>query len=124
MGYNFGAPRSLSNIQYVETYRGSGGLTQLYGGIAWEPLKNISVGANLSYLFGNFSRSSVVTPVSTSALIGETKYKYAFHELKYDVGLQFTYPISKTRSVTIGAVYSPPAKCKGRCKSHEDALYR
>jgi len=112
MGYNFGAPRSLSNIQYVETYRGSGGLTQLYGGIAWEPLKNISVGANLSYLFGNFSRSSVVTPVSTSALIGETKYKYAFHELKYDVGLQFTYPISKTRSVTIGAVYSPQLNAK------------
>jgi len=99
-------------FKYVETYRGSGGLTQLYGGIAWEPLKNISVGANLSYLFGNFSRSSVVTPVSTSALIGETKYKYAFHELKYDVGLQFTYPISKTRSVTIGAVYSPQLNAK------------
>jgi hypothetical protein len=107
MGYNFGGARSLPNIQYIETYRGTGGLTQIYGGIAWEPVKNISVGANLSYLFGNFSRSSVVTPVSTSALIGETKYTYAFRELKYDVGLQFTYPIGKTRSVTIGAVYTP-----------------
>ncbi len=107
MGYNFGGARSLSNIQYIETYRGTGGLTQIYGGIAWEPVKNISVGANLSYLFGDFSRSSVVIPVSTSALIGETKYKYAFHELKYDVGLQFTVPIDKNRSVTIGAVYTP-----------------
>ena len=107
MGYNFGGARSLANIQYLETYRGSGGLTQVYGGIAWEPVKYVSVGANLSYLYGNFSRSSVVTPISTSALIGETKYAYSFRELKYDVGLQFTYPIGKSRSVTIGAVYTP-----------------
>lgn len=105
MGYNFEAVRSLSNIQYRETYRGTGGLNQIYGGIAWEPVKNISIGANLSYLFGNFSRSSVVAPAS--GLIGETKYGYSFRELKYDFGLQFTYPIDKVRSVTFGAVYSP-----------------
>lgn len=93
MGYNFEAVRSLSNIQYRETYRGTGGLNQIYGGIAWEPVKNISIGANLSYLFGNFSRSSVVAPAS--GLIGETKYGYSFRELKYDLGLQFTYPIDK-----------------------------
>ncbi|HBG56737.1 hypothetical protein [Proteiniphilum sp. UBA1028] len=106
-GYNFGGARALSNIQYVETYRGTGGLTQIYGGIAWEPFKNISLGANVNYLFGSFSHSSVVTPVSTSALIGETKYTYAFRELKYDVGIQYTYPIDKIRSLTFGAVYTP-----------------
>ena len=106
-GYNFGAARSLSNIQYLETYRGTGGLTQIYAGLAWEPVKNISLGANIHYLFGSFSHSSVVTPVSTSALTGETKYSYAFRELKYDMGLQFTLPIDKKRSVTFGAVYTP-----------------
>lgn len=106
-GYNFGGARALSNIQYVETYRGTGGLTQIYGGIAWEPFKNISLGANVNYLFGSFSHSSVVTPVSTSALIGETKYTYAFRKLKYDVGIQYTYPIDKIRSLTFGAVYTP-----------------
>ncbi|WP_298649723.1 hypothetical protein [uncultured Proteiniphilum sp.] len=105
MGYNFGAVRSLSDTQYYEKYRGTGGLSQLYGGIAWEPFRNISIGANLSYLFGNFSRSSVVIP--GSGLVGETKYSYSFRELKYDLGIQFTYPVDKTRSVTIGAVYSP-----------------
>jgi hypothetical protein len=107
VGYNFGAPRSLSNIQYFETYRGTGGLSRIYGGLAWEPVKNVSIGANLSYLFGSFSHSSVVTPYVTSALVGETKYLYSIRELKYDFGLQFTYPIDKARSVTLGAVYSP-----------------
>ncbi len=106
-GYNFGAARSLSNIQYLETYRGTGGLTQIYAGLAWEPVKNLSFGANIHYLFGSFSHSSLVTPVSTSALIGETKYSYAFRELKYDMGVQFTLPIDKRRSLTFGAVYTP-----------------
>ncbi len=111
-GYNFGDRRSLAGIQYLETYRGTGGLTQLYGGLAWEPVKHISVGANIHYLFGSFSHSSVVTPVATSALIGETKYSYAFRELKYDLGLQFTYPIDKNRSVTLGAVYTPQVNAR------------
>ena len=112
MGYNFGGARSLSNIQYIETYRGSGGLNQVYTGVAWEPAKNISFGANISYLFGNYTRSSVVTPVTSSALVGETKYMYNIRELKYDLGLQYTIPIDKARSVTLGAVYTP--KINGR----------
>ncbi|WP_352423811.1 hypothetical protein [Proteiniphilum sp.] len=110
MGYNFGSVRSVSNTQYQETYRGTGGLNQIYGGIAWEPIQNISIGANFSYLFGNFSRSSVVVPAS--GLVGETKYGYSFREFKYDLGMQFTYPIDKVRSVTFGAVYSPRLNAK------------
>ena len=109
VGYNFGTTRSLSNIQYQEHYRGTGGLSQIYGGLAWEPVKNVSVGANLSYLFGSFSHSSVVVPrtASSTALVGETKHTFAIRDVKYDLGLQLTYPISRTRSVTLGAVYSP-----------------
>lgn len=109
VGYNFGTGRSLSNIQYEEIYRGTGGLNQVYAGLAWEPVKYISIGANFSYLFGNFSRSSVVIPRSTSssALVGETKHMYTIRDVKYDLGIQLTYPISRTRSVTLGAVYTP-----------------
>ena len=119
MGYDFGGARSLSNIQYLETYRGTGGLSQIYGGVAWEPIDHLSIGANLSYLFGNFTRSSVVTPVTTSALVGETRHMYTIRELKYDFGLQFTYPLDKTRSVTLGAVYSPKLNAKADVKPTE-----
>ena len=107
VGYNFSSGRSLSNIQYIETYRGTGGLSQVYAGIAWEPIRNVSVGANLSYLFGNFTHSSVVTPNVSGAMVGETKYMYSLRDIMYDFGLQFTYPIDRTRSVTVGAVYTP-----------------
>lgn len=107
MGYNFGDERYTSGTRYYETYRGTGGLNQIYVGLAWELFKNFSLGANLSYLFGDFTRSNVVTPASSSALIGETKYNYVFREMKYDFGIQYTIPFDKERSLTLGAVYSP-----------------
>ena len=109
VGYNFGTGRSLSNIQYNEAYRGTGGLNQIYVGAAWEPLRYLSVWANLSYLFGNFSHSSVVIPRSaaSSALVGETKREFSIRDMKYDLGIQLTYPVSRTKSVTLGLVYSP-----------------
>ncbi len=112
VGYNFGAARSLSNIQYVETYRGTGGLSKVYAGLAWEPFKKVSIGANIAYLFGNFSHSSVVSPYTTGALISEKKQVFSIRDIAYDFGVQFTQPIDKRRSVTVGAVYSPRVNSK------------
>lgn len=109
VGYNFGTGRSLSNIQSTETYRGTGGLNQIYVGAAWEPLQYLSVGANLSYLFGNISYSSVIIPRSgaSSTLVTESKQEFSIRDMKYDLGVQLTYPVDRTRSVILGLVYSP-----------------
>ena len=112
VGYNFGTSRSLSNIQYLETYRGTGGLSQVYAGIAWEPIKNVSIGANLAYLFGDFSHSRVSTPYTSNALISEGKHSYSIRDIKYDLGIQYQYAIDKTRSITLGAVYTPEIASK------------
>ena len=109
VGYNFGTGRSLSNIQSTEVYRGTGGLNQIYVGAAWEPLQYLSVGANLSYLFGNISYSSVIIPRSgaSSTLVTESKQEFSIRDMKYDLGVQLTYPVDRTRSVILGLVYSP-----------------
>ncbi|HMM18910.1 MAG TPA: hypothetical protein PKC47_15550, partial [Petrimonas sp.] len=108
VGYNYGQTRSLSDIVYEEVFRGTGGLSQIYAGIAYEPIQYFSVGANVSYLFGNFSYSSVSVPrTATGATIGEEKKKYSIRDLKYDFGAQVTFPVDKTSSFTLGAVFSP-----------------
>lgn len=108
VGYNYGQTRSLSDIVYEEVFRGTGGLSQIYGGIAYEPVKYLSIGVNASYLFGNFNYSSVSVPrTATGATIGEEKKSYSIRTLKYDIGAQFIYPIDQTRTLTIGAVYTP-----------------
>lgn len=113
VGYNYGQTRSLSNIVYEEVFRGTGGLSQIYGGIAYEPVKYLSIGANVSYLFGSFTYSNVSMPrTGTGATIGEEKKKYSIRDLKYDIGAQFTYPVNKTGSLTVGAVFTPKVSAK------------
>ncbi|MEA4905528.1 MAG: hypothetical protein VB090_11905 [Petrimonas sp.] len=113
VGYNYGQTRALEDIVYEEVFRGTGGLSQIYAGIAYEPVKNFSVGANVSYLFGNFSYSSVSVPrTATGATIGEEKKKYSIRDLKYDFGAQVVFPLDKASSLTVGAVYSPKITSK------------
>lgn len=113
VGYNFGRQRYLSEIVSQESYRGSGGLSQIYGGISYEPVKNLSFGANIAYLFGNFSYSNVINPLtSTTARVTEKKNSFAIRDIKYDLGVQYTHTIDRYSSLTIGAVYSPQLKLK------------
>lgn len=113
IGYNYGNARSLSNIIYQETYRASGGLSQLYAGLAYEPIKALSIGANISYLFGNTYYSNVLIPLtSTGALIGEERSSYAFRGYKLDFGLQYTHAIDNKSQLVLGAVYSPKVSSK------------
>lgn len=121
-GYNFGGVRSLADIQYVETYRGTGGLNQVYAGVAWEPVKNLSAGVNIAYLFGSFSRSSVVMPIQSASLVTEDKHSYTLRDLKYDFGLQYRLDLDKTRSVTLGAVYTPSIRANAAV-NHSILLY-
>ena len=48
-----------ANTSYTNSYTGEGGLHQIYLGAGWEPFRGFSIGANLSYLWGNYTRSVV-----------------------------------------------------------------
>ena len=54
VGYKFGALRNDEGVTFTETYNGSGGLSDFYGGVSidiWK--KRLAVGANFGFLFGN-----------------------------------------------------------------------
>ena len=60
VGYNYSSTESLNDdrsVIYTNTYDGKGGIRHVYLGIGWEPIRNLSVGANFSYLWGNFERT-------------------------------------------------------------------
>lgn len=107
VGYNFGQVRATSDITYSEIYTGSGGLSQIYGGIAYEPFKFLSLGVNVSYFFGNIEHSRQLPAIDNSTLSRMTTNKFLIRDIKYDVGIQLTYPIDRTQSVTLGLVYTP-----------------
>lgn len=90
---------------HTETYSGSGGLHQGYLGLGYKLLNKISLGANVSYLWGNYTKS-LVSSYSESSINTLSKYYTAtVTSYKIDLGAQYTLPLTKKYALTVGAVY-------------------
>lgn len=118
VGYNLGSVEDQNGLNYQTTFEGSGGFSQVYVGLAYSPIKNLSVGANASYLFGNttYSRSLYITNV-TGANYEYSSNKLTLSGLKFDFGVQYELNLNKNNNIILGAVYSPKYKKTGRIES-------
>ena len=104
---NSGYVNDLNTVAYTNTYRGSGGIHQIYLGVGWEVVKNLSVGANVSYVWGDYEKA-VTNAYSDSYINTISKYYTAeVNYYKLDFGAQFTLPLNKKNSITLGATFSP-----------------
>ena len=112
VGYDFGRDIRREDITYRETFYGSGGLSQIYAGVAFAPIKYVSVGANVSYLFGSIKHSKEIPEFGQTgaALKRLVSNEFSIKNVMFDLGAQFTYPINPNESVTLGVVYTPKVK--------------
>lgn len=93
---------------HTKSLTGEGGLHQLYVGAGVKVWKNLSVGVNVSYFWGDIDRSlTLLYPNNASAYSYIRKNAVSVSDYKLDLGLQYTQELDKKRSITIGAVYSP-----------------
>lgn len=94
-----------SAVTYTNTYSGSGGFHQVYVGAGWSPFKGFSFGANIAYLWGDYTRS-VVNSYSDAYVNTLSKYYTAsVHSYKLDFGVQYTHQLTKKDALTIGLTY-------------------
>ena len=108
VGYNYAITDYLNDdrdVAYTNTYSGSGGIHQVYFGAGWEFLKGLSVGANISYLWGDID-SSVINSYSDGSINTLSKYYTAsVKSYKLDVGLQYQLALDKKNALAIGLTY-------------------
>lgn len=108
VGYNYSMTDYLNgdrNATYTNTYSGSGGIHQVYLGAGWEFLKGLSVGANVSYIWGDIERA-VVNSYSDTWINTLSKYYTAtVSSYKLNFGLQYSLDINKKNSLTVGLTY-------------------
>ncbi len=118
VGYKFGAQETVEGLSTNKTFNGSGNISQLYMGLGYEPIKNLSVGANVSYVFGNtrYLRSASITNIPSSNT-GLQLNKLTMNTLKFDLGVQYTLPLNKKDYLVVGAVFSPKMNATGRINS-------
>ena len=114
VGYNMNRSSIIPNSanQYgnttykKETFSGEGGVQQIFVGLGYEPLKNLSVGANFSYIYGDFIHSTSTSFSNPNANISLWNEKISVSDFKLDLGLQYTKSLREKHHVTLGAVYS------------------
>jgi hypothetical protein len=111
VGYNIGEYRTnnnSSNNSSTLTYSGEGGLHQVYLGTGVSVLKNLSLGVNVSYLWGDITRSRYEQfPLNPSAFPMTDITTISVKSYKIDFGAQYTHRFDKDHSATLGVVFSP-----------------
>lgn len=105
VGYSFGGTISGGS----EARSGSGSINELYLGAGWEPIKGLSIGANVSYLFGTTINTSTIYSTTTNYFNRNLEVR----DWNVHVGLQWHQQLSKTDHVTVGATYAPKKSLHG-----------
>ena len=109
INYNFSSASSTvsgsETLTATNTFTGSGGLHQVFIGAGWAPFRNLAIGANLSYLYGDYTHTSANTFSESTAFSMQRIYSADIATYKIDFGLQVMLPLTKKDQLTIGATY-------------------
>lgn len=108
---NVGYTVSSEITNGVETRLGTGGLSELFLGAGWQPFRNFSIGANLSYLFGTTSNSTLVG--GTTGLQSAYERTMQVRDFNQHYGLQYRMNMRNGDYWVLGATYSPQMSFHG-----------
>ena len=110
---------SIGRIKYY--YRGSGGVNQAFFGNAFKPIKNLSVGFNISYYFGSLDYTNRIEYPKDKKNYFNTieKNSVAISDLAMSFGAQYTVYVNKKENTffTIGATLENESKIKAKRKT-------
>ena len=111
VGYDYSSTQHITqqigSTTYTNRYTGSGGLHQIYLGAGWQPVKGLSVGANLSYLFGNYNRVFLNSYSDATTKTVSQTHTAEVRSYKIDLGAQYTAKLSAKEQLTLGVTFSP-----------------
>ena len=119
VGYNFSTSAVLDanqTIGYINQYKGSGGIHQVFVGMGWEPVRHLSVGFNASYVWGEINRSisnayDEGSGTEYSSINSLSKvYSATARSYKLDFGVQYQLPLGKKDFLVVGGTFSPGHK--------------
>ena len=110
-GYKYDVINNDDDLAHYDVFSGNGGLNEVYIGLSIDIWKRrLALGANLGYLFGIIEHKSDVIYAKSDVSSLYTMEKIKLHDLKYEFGVQYTQPLSRTERMTFGVTYSPKTK--------------
>lgn len=104
--YNIASSRTIGVEEGSSvTYSGTGGISQLYFGNAFQINRNLSIGVDGAYIFGSIQKDETITSGRGSGTV--LKNKVSANRLKADFGAQYSFFMEKGRSLNVGLTYNP-----------------
>jgi len=96
---------AISNVDYL--YEGTGNISEIYIGNSFNLVKNLSVGVNVSFLFGSLSKTESIATSSTNAIKLEDKVNT--NKFHFDFGAQYAIKLNESKLV-VGVTADPGLK--------------
>jgi hypothetical protein len=113
-GFGTGSPVDTNLVNNI--YSGEGGLSKAYLGYGFTIARNLLLGANVAYVFGDLKHyQQVEMPELFGSLSTRVERDNAIGGMSYDFGAQYIWDLSLTRHLTFG--YSGSAKSQLNSKS-------
>ncbi|MDP4204976.1 MAG: hypothetical protein Q8859_03160 [Bacteroidota bacterium] len=112
-GYELQESLSSNVLDTIQNrYLGTGTLSKFFIGNSFYITKNLSVGVNINYIFGNLSHLTYNNfssgTSSEEAFSVETSDNTRYRNFSFEYGLQYKIELNKKKSLTLGAVYQAP----------------
>lgn len=125
IGYSFATSQKVTNdfsstqpITSHSSYSGEGGLHQIYMGLGWNPFADFSIGANVSYVWGNYTHTLSQTFDENGTISSNYSGLNSTHDAeiktyKIDLGVQYPIILDDQNRLTIGATAGLGHNIKG-----------
>ena len=108
VGYSIYSPENSLDIDKNYVYAGDGGLNRVFFNNAFNPIKDLSLGVGVSYLFGKIYHSNAIvfTEDSVGTYINSFCQKtFKISDVTFDVGLKYNIHIGED-NLRLGAYYA------------------
>lgn len=123
-GYNFYSVDTLSvqnfegqadTLSFNRSFFGSGGISQIYAGMAVNLFNHISLGANAYYMFGSLSNYRNVTFSQTSGYYSTLQRNaIEINNFRFRYGMQLYNTFASKHDVNLGFIYEHKALVNGK----------
>ncbi len=115
-GYNMvvkGYDERIGN--YANTYKGKGGINQVFLGNAFRLNKHISIGANVNYMFGDSETSTTLSfPDSAYIIPSRRGIDFMASSFMFDYGLMYNTNIGSDLNLSVGLTYDQGVNLRGK----------
>lgn len=103
LGYNDTRTVRNGSLQSIETVNGQGGTNKAFIGYGVSPLKGLSVGANVGFIFGELKDiTSISFPTDMTMLNSRSQETRLIRGATFDYGVQYSKSLGTKMNLTIG----------------------